>query len=199
MAIIYSYPTVAPTSDDLVLGTDVNASGKPTKNFTIQSIVDIISGGATGLGAVLAISNNAQNPTTAANQSALNFLNIQGTGAVTFNSFTDGVMNITGGLGTGFTSITSTDFVGNITGIVKVGSSIAGAADGVEANNVTGVTQPVGTNNKTLATTAFVMNKIDPSVLTFVGASGGNQTVNLATQSFAVSYTHLTLPTILLV
>ena len=50
MAIIYSYPTVAPTSDDLVLGTDVNASGKPTKNFTIQSIVDIVQGGATGLG-----------------------------------------------------------------------------------------------------------------------------------------------------
>ena len=36
MAIIYSYPTVTPTSDDLVLGTDVNQLDKPTKNvFTL--------------------------------------------------------------------------------------------------------------------------------------------------------------------
>ena len=59
MAIIYSYPTVVPTSDDLILGTDVNADGKPTKNFTIQSVVDIVSGGAAGLGAVLKINSSA--------------------------------------------------------------------------------------------------------------------------------------------
>ncbi len=184
MAIIYSYPTVVPTSDDLILGTDVNADGKPTKNFTIQSVVDIVSGGAAGLGAVLKINSSAKDPATQQNQSATDFINVQGTGTFTANTFTDGSMSITGGTGTGFVSITSTDFVGNITGIVKVGSSIAGAADGVEANNVTGITQPVGTSNTTLATTKFVMDKIDPSVLTFVGAAGGNQTVNLATQSF---------------
>ena len=39
MAIIYSYPTVVPTLTDLVLGTDVDKSGKPTKNFTIQSVL----------------------------------------------------------------------------------------------------------------------------------------------------------------
>ena len=33
MAIIYSYPTVTPTSDDLILGTDINADGKPTKIY----------------------------------------------------------------------------------------------------------------------------------------------------------------------
>ena len=131
MAIIYSYPTVVPTSDDLVLGTDVNGTGQPTKNFTIQSIVDIVQGGATGLGAVLAISSDALQ------QAATNFTNIQGTGAVTFGSFADGTMNIVNGLGTGFTRIQSTDFAGDLTGIVKVSSSIAGAADGVEANNVT--------------------------------------------------------------
>ena len=180
MAIIYSYPTVVPTSDDLVLGTDVNGTGQPTKNFTIQSIVDIVQGGATGLGAVLAISSDALQ------QAATNFTNIQGTGAVTFGSFADGTMNIVNGLGTGFTRIQSTDFAGDLTGIVKVSSSIAGAADGVEASNVTGVTQPVGTSNKTLATTAFVMSKVDPSVLTFNGTSGGDQTVNLAAQTFSL-------------
>jgi hypothetical protein len=44
MAIIFSYPIVNPTADDLLLGTDVNASGKPTKNFTIQSVIDLIQG-----------------------------------------------------------------------------------------------------------------------------------------------------------
>jgi len=178
MAIIYSYPIVTPTSDDLILGTDVNADGKPTKNFTVQSIVDIVSGGAAGLGAVIKINSSAKDPATNTNQSATDFLNIQGTGTSTFNVFTDGSMTITGGVGTGFSSITSTDFAGNLTGIVKAGSSIQGS--------VTGVTQPVGTNNTTLATTAFVMSKIDPSVLTFVGTSGGNQTVNLASQTFSI-------------
>ena len=74
MAIIYSYPTVTPTSDDLVLGTDVNGEGKPTKNFTIQSIVDIVQGGAAGLGAVIKINSSAKDPATAANQSAIDFL-----------------------------------------------------------------------------------------------------------------------------
>ena len=98
MAIIYSYPTVTPTSDDLVLGTDVNGEGKPTKNFTIQSIVDIVQGGATGLGAVLTISSDALQ------QPATNFTNVQGTGTSTFGSFTDGTMTITNGVGTGFTA-----------------------------------------------------------------------------------------------
>ena len=42
MAIIYSYPTEIPTANDLVLGTDVDAAGKPTKNFTVQSILDLV-------------------------------------------------------------------------------------------------------------------------------------------------------------
>ena len=32
MAIIYSYPTVTPESEDLIVGTDI--TGKVTKNFT---------------------------------------------------------------------------------------------------------------------------------------------------------------------
>jgi len=134
MAIIYSYPTVVPTPGDLVLGTDVNGSDKPTKNFTIQSIVDIVAGGATGLGAVLKISSNAQDltdPANPVNQPIQNLTFINGTGSATFGSFIDGTMTIQNGTGTDFVSIESTDFVGNLTGIVKVGSSIAGAADGV--------------------------------------------------------------------
>ena len=172
MAIIYSYPTVLPTANDLVLGTDVDQAGKPTKNFTIQSIVDIVQQGATGLSATLALGNDA------GNQAAIGFTNLIGTGTVTFGGFTDGNMTITNGSGTGFTSITSTDFVGNITGIVKAGSSIVGT--------VTGVTQNAGDNSTKLATTAYVDGKVDPSILTFAGTSGGNQTVNLAAQTFSL-------------
>ena len=134
MAIIYSYPTVPPTADDLVLGTDVNQPDKPTKNFTIQSIVDIVAGGAAGLGAVLKISSNAQDltdPSNPVNQPIQNLTFINGTGSATFGSFTDGSMTISSGVGVNFTSITSVDFLGNLTGIVKVGSSIAGASDGL--------------------------------------------------------------------
>ena len=186
MAIIYSYPIVDPTSGDLILGTDINSPGKPTKNFTIQSIVDIVSGGAAGLGAVIKINSSAQDPSTQANQSVTGFLNISGTGTFTAGTFTDGTITIAGGVGSGFTNVNSTDFTGDITGIVKVGSSIAGAADGAEVNNVIGVTQPVGTSNKTLATTKFVMDKVDPSILTFTGTTGGNQTVNLVNQTFSL-------------
>ena len=76
MAIIYSYPTVSPTTDDLILGTDVNQADKPTKNFTIQSIVDLVTGTAAGLGATLTLGDDARviNPdgSFGANQSAVN-------------------------------------------------------------------------------------------------------------------------------
>ena len=177
MAIIYSYPVITPTVDDLLLGTDQGGDGKPTKNFTVQSIVDLLQSGATGLGAVIEINSSAKSA-AGSNQSAIDFLNISGTGTVTFNSFSDGIMSVSGGVGTNFVSIASTDFTGNLTGVVKAGSSIQG--------DVTGVTQPVGTSNTKLATTEFVMSKVDPSILTFIGTSGGNQTVNLAAQTFSI-------------
>ena len=43
MAIIYSYPIVDPSANDLILGSDVDSAGKPTKNFTVQSIIDLVT------------------------------------------------------------------------------------------------------------------------------------------------------------
>ena len=78
MAIIYSYPTVIPTVDDLLLGTDVTATGNPTKNFTIESLITLIQGDDRGLGYVLNQSGDARfvNPdgSFGPNQSAFNFL-----------------------------------------------------------------------------------------------------------------------------
>ena len=154
MAIIYSYPTEIPTANDLVLGTDVDAAGKPTKNFTVQSILDLVLTTSQNLAQVLITGNDG------GGQNMVNIGNITANGVV--STFTG-------------------DLTGNVTGNLN-GIHTAGSINGV----VTGFTQPAGTSNTTLATTKFVMDKIDPSILTFVGASGGNQTVNLASQTFSL-------------
>jgi len=55
MAITFTYPIVAPKIDDLVIGTQTpdplsSETDTPTRNFTIQSIVDLVAaGGGTGI------------------------------------------------------------------------------------------------------------------------------------------------------
>ncbi len=152
MAIIYSYPTVIPTANDLVLGTDVDAADKPTKNFTVQSIIDLVTVSGNNLQAVLDNGNTATQ-------------NIILTGNISATQYTDGTMSIIGGAGSGFSSITSTDFAGNLTGIIKAGSSIE--------STVTGVTQAQGDNSTKIAKTAYVDGKVDTSVLQYLGESTG--------------------------
>ena len=66
MAIIYTYPTVQPTVDDLILGTDVGSSNA-TKSFTIQSLVSIINAAA-GSGTVTSVGiSNSDNFLTVTN------------------------------------------------------------------------------------------------------------------------------------
>ena len=110
MAIIYSYPTVTPTTDDLILGTDVNQSDKPTKNFTIGSVIDLINSGSSGLGAVIKLNNSAKDPITPfANQSAIDFLNITGTGTISFPSLVSTTITNAGAINT--TSLTASGTV----------------------------------------------------------------------------------------
>ena len=59
MAIIYSYPTVTPSLNDLVLGTDVDNTGKATRNFTVQSIIDLVTVTGNNLQDVLNNGNSA--------------------------------------------------------------------------------------------------------------------------------------------
>ena len=161
MAIIYSYPTVTPSADDLVLGTDVNGDGKPTKNFTIQSIVDIVQGGATGLGAVLAISSDALA------QPATNFTNVQGTGTFTAGTFTDGTISISGGVGTGFTAFTSTAITGTLQtaaqpNITSLGALTALVIDGaISGTNVITSTTLAGASNTNIASTLAIKTYVD--------------------------------------
>ncbi len=168
MAIIYSYPTVIPTANDLVLGTDVDAADKPTKNFTVQSIIDLVTVSGNNLQAVLDNGNTATQ-------------NIILTGNISATQYTDGTMSIIGGAGSGFSSITSTDFAGNLTGIIKAGSSIE--------STVTGVTQAQGDNSTKLATTAYVDGKVDTSVLQYLGDATGPFDLNLVNDDFKIAGT----------
>ena len=49
MSNISSFPTAIPDGDDLILGSQTDVAGTPyTKNFTVQSIVDLVPGGGGG-------------------------------------------------------------------------------------------------------------------------------------------------------
>ncbi len=80
MAIIYTYPVVAPALSDLVIGTDLGGKN-PTKNFTIQSIADLVG----GVKQIVAGTDISVDPT-------------DGTGIVTVNSTLDpGVTSLIAG------------------------------------------------------------------------------------------------------
>jgi hypothetical protein len=129
MAKINSYPQVIPTNDDLILGTDVNQADRPTKNFKVSDLIALVTGGATGLGAVISLNSSAKDPVTPfANQSATDFLNISGTGTVTFNSLTDGTFNTTGGATTTTTLTTTGDITSNATVQAATFQTTAGVA-----------------------------------------------------------------------
>jgi len=104
MAIIYSYPTVTPEKTDLVLGTDVSVPGKPTKNFTVQSIIDLVTTATGDLQFVLNLGNTATGVDINLTNNAF-----RGGSFVTTAGAT-----VSGTTGTGFTNVTSTEFTGTI-------------------------------------------------------------------------------------
>lgn len=188
MAIIYSYPTVAPTVDDLVLGTDVNQTEKPTKNFTVQSLVDLVAGGVTGLGATIE-SNPSAKSAAGVNQSAIDFTDITGNGTLTFPGLISTTITNAGAITTA--SLTATGAISGLTlsGILTAGSSIAGLAGGTDGQNVLGVTQNVGDNSTRLATTAYVDSIVDPSILQYLGDATGPFDLSLVSDDFKIAGT----------
>jgi hypothetical protein len=176
MAIIYSYPTAIPTLTDLLLGTDVDKSGNPTKNFTIQSVVELIQGSATGLGATLTLSNDARivntDGTFGANQSAINFANITGTGNVSgFAGFsTVGGANINGTTGAGFTAFTSTVITGTLQtsaqpNITSLGTLTALVIDGpISGTNLITSTVLAGALDNNVASTLAIKTYVDDQI-----------------------------------
>ena len=109
MAIIYSYPTVTPEKTDLVLGTDVSANGKPTKNFTVQGIIDLVTIATGDLQTVLNLGNIA-----VAKDIILGSIANPSQSVYAASFVTTPTSSFAGTVGSGFTSIQSTNFVGNV-------------------------------------------------------------------------------------
>ena len=110
MAIIYSYPTVIPERTDLVLGTDVSANGKPTKNFSIQGIIDLVTVATGDLQTVLDLGFIATG-----RDIVLGSINVP-TQTMHAGTFTTGPGSavIVGAAGTGFTDFESIRITGTI-------------------------------------------------------------------------------------
>ena len=132
MAIIYSYPTVIPTGSDLVLGTDVDKNGNPTKNFTVQSIIDLVSVTAQNLNQVLTTGNDAIG-LSIVNLGNLGSGSITNTGSIGTSTLTaTGVIQAetfqtTAGAATWSTTVLA-GFTSISTETVTVSSAFAGAA-----------------------------------------------------------------------
>ena len=160
MAIIYSYPTVNPERTDLILGTDVSTSNKATKNFTVQSIIDLVTVATGDLQTVLDLGNVATGRD-------INLTDNSFRGA-SFITTTGGV--ISGTTATGFTNITSTAFTGtlataaqpNVTSLgtlsaLAIGGPISGTGL-ITNSNLTGAQNDNVVS--TLAIKTYVDNKV---------------------------------------
>ena len=153
MAIIYSYPIVDPSANDLVLGSDVDSAGKPTKNFTVQSIIDLVTVTGNDLQAVLDNGNTANSKDI-----DLTNNNFRGGGFITTGNAT-----ISGTTGTGFTSFSSTAFVGTLSTAAQPNVTSLGTLTSLKVGNatpditsiVTSFTAP-GDNVKLATTKAIV-------------------------------------------
>ena len=156
MAIIYSYPIVDPSANDLVLGSDVDSAGKPTKNFTVQSIIDLVTVTGNDLQAVLNNGNTANSKDI-----DLTNNNFRGGGFITTGNAT-----ISGTTGTGFTSITSTAFVGTLSTAAQPNVTSLGTLTSLKVGNVTPAITSIVTSftapgdNVKLATTKAIVDYI---------------------------------------
>ena len=110
MAIIYSYPIVVATLTDLVLGSDISGAGNPTKNFTVQSLIDLVPNNLGDLQAVLDIGNTA----TGGNASITLGTLAAPQGFVSTASFTDGTLVISGGNLTTAGAVTALNLSGTL-------------------------------------------------------------------------------------
>jgi len=188
MAIIYSYPIVDPSANDLVLGSDVDSAGKPTKNFTVQSIIDLVTVTGNDLQAVLDNGNTATGKDIDITSN-----NYRGGGFITTGNAT-----ISGTTASNFTSISSTAFVGtlstaaqpNVTSLgtltsLAVNTSVTGTAvvttlsapgDNLKIASTKAIVDYIGTNPpgaESLAATLLVGNTTGATKIEVDNTSGG--------------------------
>ena len=181
MAIIYSYPTATPASGDLI-GTDTSTTNQATKNFTVQSILDLFTVVGNDLQAVLDFGNIAtgkdiilgsQDPTQ----------------TIYANSFSTGVASIIGGVGQNFTDFTSTRITGVIQAasaaqqfITSLGTQTTGIVINSDWNNTTGTYGVTGTAVVTdLLAAGYVRNNFQvastKAIMDYIASTPNNETL----------------------
>lgn len=172
MAIIYSYPTIQPTVDDLIIGTDTS-DDNATKSFTIQSLVSIINAAA-GSGTVTSIDIATDEFLIASGgpviDSGVITLGLTATGTPSATTFLRGdnqwvIPTVSAGIGVNSQNVSVTEDVSqfNFTGAGVTASSdpsgnvivtIAGATNAVESVTAgAGISIPYTTGNIVVSNT----------------------------------------------
>ena len=141
MSNISSFPTAIPDGDDLILGSQIDVAGIPsTKNFTVQSIVDLAPGG--GGGSYLPLAGG-----TMSGNIALGSNNITG-------------INTLNGVNANITNVSATNLYGTFWGTID---STATATTQAISNNSTKVatTEYVDRAAITNSTDTYATDKVE--------------------------------------
>lgn len=200
MSIIYSYPTVQPTVDDLLIGTDVGEDNA-TKSFTVQSLVSLINAAA-GSGTVTSVQiatdaflSATGGPITDAGTITIG---LAATGTPSASTFLRGDNQwvapiVSAGITVSNQSIPLTtdvgsfNFIGQGVTVTNVGNDITVSvplptSDVTSILAGTGINVSSGTGNVTVSNTG-VISLVSGGGLTIVEGAGGVNTLTVTGQS----------------
>ena len=200
MSIIYSYPTVQPTVDDLLIGTDVGEDNA-TKSFTVQSLVSLINA-ATGSGTVTSVQIATDSFLSATGGPIIDAgvitMGLAATGTPSANTFLRGDNQwvapiVSAGITVSNQSIPLTtdvgsfNFIGQGVTVTNVGNDITvnvplPTSDVTSILAGTGINVSSGTGNVTVSNTG-VVSLISGGGLTIVEGAGGVNTLTVTGQS----------------
>lgn len=200
MSIIYSYPTVQPTVDDLLIGTDVGEDNA-TKSFTVQSLVSLINA-ATGTGTVTSVQIATDSFLSATGGPIIDAgtitMGLAATGTPSASTFLRGDNQwvapiVSAGITVSNQSIPLTtdvgsfNFIGQGVTVTNVGNDITvnvplPTSDVTSILAGTGINVSSGTGNVTVSNTG-VVSLVSGGGLTIVEGAGGVNTLTVTGQS----------------
>jgi len=200
MSIIYSYPTVQPTVDDLLIGTDVGEDNA-TKSFTVQSLVSLINA-ATGTGTVTSVQIATDSFLSATGGPIIDAgvitMGLAATGTPSASTFLRGDNQwvapiVSAGITVSNQSIPLTtdvgsfNFIGEGVTVTNVGDDITVSvplptSDVTSILAGTGINVSSGTGNVTVSNTG-VVSLVSGGGLTIVEGAGGVNTLTVTGQS----------------
>ncbi len=200
MSIIYSYPTVQPTVDDLLIGTDVGEDNA-TKSFTVQSLVSLINA-ATGTGTVTSVQIATDAFLSATGGPIIDAgvitMGLAATGTPSASTFLRGDNQwvapiVSAGITVSNQSIPLTtdvgsfNFIGEGVTVTNVGNDITvnvplPTSDVTSILAGTGINVSSGTGNVTVSNTG-VVSLVSGGGLTIVEGAGGVNTLTVTGQS----------------